>query len=411
MLKWFRDSPSYAASYRFNSMQRRILVLSISVGAGHIRAAEAVELAARELDPAAHVVHLDVLKLTNAMFRRLYGESYLDLVNKMPHALGYFYDLMDQQPSSKHSDRLRRALERFNMTKFLKVLTREPWDVVVNTHFLPAELIAMLKQRGEFSAPQLTVVTDFEAHRLWANEPCEHYFTASQEASIALHHWGVPESSISITGIPIHPVFSKPKDRQECCRKHGIVADRPVVLQLAGGFGVGPIEQIYCTILGIEQPLEVVVVSGRNEELKTRLERCPVPERHRAKVFGFTTDMDELLCAADIVVSKPGGLTTSEILARGAALAIINPIPGQESRNSDFLLEAGAATKANSTWTLGYKLRSLLENPERLRKIKENARRLSHPRAAYDVAQRAIEFADAYRATRNGATAARAAAS
>jgi processive 1,2-diacylglycerol beta-glucosyltransferase len=121
-------------------------------------------------------------------------------------------------------------------------------------------------------------------------------------------------------------------------------------------------------------------------------------------VLGFTDQMDELLCVADIVVSKPGGLTTSEILARGAALVIVNPIPGQESRNSDFLLENGAALKASSTATLAYKLSTLLVNPQRLADIKANAARLGRPRAAYDVAQHAIEFADRFRATNRSAT-------
>jgi processive 1,2-diacylglycerol beta-glucosyltransferase len=379
-------------------MPRRILVLSASVGAGHLRAAEAVEVAARELDPDAVVKNLDVLTLTNKLFRHLYGKAYLDLVNKAPHALGYFYDLLDQEPSpSKKSDRLRRLVQRLNLGKFLRLISTDHWDVVVNTHFLSAEIIAGLKRDGRFAAPQLTVVTDFETHRLWANQPCEHYFTATTEAALALHRWGVPPSATTITGIPVHPVFSRPKDRAECCRRQGIAGDRPVILQLAGGFGVGPIEQIYCTILSVETPLELVIVCGRNTELKSQLDRCPVPERHRTRVLGFTDQMDELMCAADIVVSKPGGLTTSEILARGAALVIVNPIPGQESRNSDYLLEYGAAVKASGTATLAYKLASLLESPDKLARIKANAARLGRPRAAYDVANRAIEFADRFR--------------
>ncbi len=377
-------------------MPRQILLLSTSVGAGHTRAAEAVELAIHELAPEVETTHVDVLSLTNAMFRRVYGTAYLDLVNKMPHALGYFYDLLDQEPSPSHrSDRLRRLVQRMNLGKFVRLLKSKPWDAVVNTHFLSADIIAGLKEKGDFPPPQATVITDFEAHRLWANQPCEQYFTASNEASLQLHHWGVPTDATILTGIPIHPAFSRTKDRAECQRKHGVIGDRPVILQLAGGFGVGPIEQIYCTILALKRPMELIVVSGRNAELKTRLERCPVPPHHRAKVLGFTTDMHELMCAADIVVSKPGGLTTSEILASGAAMTIVNPIPGQESRNSDLLLENGAAIKANSTATLAYKLDLLLANPDRLRHIKSNAARLGKPRAAFDVAQRVLALAGA----------------
>src|SRR5437762_10566368 len=124
-------------------MAKRVLVLSASVGAGHLRAAQAVELALRELDPSAVVKSMDVLELTNAAFRRIYGKAYLDLVNKAPHALGFFYDLMDQPSRTKHNvgDKMRRAWEKLNLAPFMKFLKSQPWDLVINTHFLPAEII------------------------------------------------------------------------------------------------------------------------------------------------------------------------------------------------------------------------------------------------------------------------------
>jgi len=375
-------------------MSRRVLILSASVGAGHLRAAEAVELAVKELDPQAEVQNVDVLKFTNAVFRRVYSQAYLDLANKLPHVLGYFYDLLDRKPSPRQkSDRLRRLVQRMNLGRFLKFLNQEKWDVIVNTHFLPPEIIAALKKKKGFATPQATVVTDFETHRLWVNEPCEHYFTATEEAAIHLNSWGVPRDSISVTGIPIHTAFSKCADRTACVAKQGLVGDRPVVLQLSGGFGVGPIEKIYRAILEVELPLEVVVVSGRNAKLKTELAKIAAPERHRTHVVGFTTEIHELMAAADVVVSKPGGLTTSEVLASGAAMAIINPIPGQESRNSDFLLENSAAIKLNNLSTVPFKISSLLADSGRLSAIKANSRRLGRPQAAYEVARRALALA------------------
>jgi len=374
-------------------MSRRVLVLSASVGAGHLRAAEAVELALRELDPQAAVENYDVLEFTNATFRKFYGRSYLDLVNQAPHVLGYFYDLLDRAPSpQRKGDRLRLLVEKLNLRSFLRFLRRGEWDVVVNTHFLPAEMIASLRRKGQTRLPQLTVTTDFETHRLWVNQPCDHYFTATEEGAMNLQHWGVPPSDVTVTGIPIHPAFSRPKDRGACRARHGLAEDRPVVLQLAGGFGVGPVEQLLTSLLNVEPPLEVVVVAGRNEALKARLEQIAVPPRHRVKVLGFTTEMDELMAAADVVVSKPGGLTTSEALARGTAMVVVNPIPGQESRNSDFLLENGAAIKINNVATLAYKLTQLLREPARLARLQENARSLGRPDAAYVVARTALAW-------------------
>jgi processive 1,2-diacylglycerol beta-glucosyltransferase len=374
-------------------MSKRVLVLSASVGAGHLRAAQAVELALRELDPEAVVKNVDVLELTNAAFRRVYGKAYLDLVNKAPHVLGYFYDWMDRPASGRRtSDRLRLVAEKLNLRPFLRFLKAEPWDVIVNTHFLPAELIASLKKQGQLTTPHFTVTTDFETHRLWVNQPCDHYFSATTEGAAYLQHWGVPASSITASGIPIHPVFSRPKDRDECLRRQDLVGDRPIVVQISGGFGVGPIEEIYRGILAIEVPMEIVVVTGRNEFAKQQLEAIEAPPRHRPKILGFTDQIDELMTVADIVVSKPGGLTTSEILARGAAMAVVNPIPGQESRNSDFLLENGAAVKINNLATLAHKLTPLLEDPSRLARLKENARKIGKPRAAFDIARKALEW-------------------
>jgi processive 1,2-diacylglycerol beta-glucosyltransferase len=136
----------------------------------------------------------------------------------------------------------------------------------------------------------------------------------------------------------------------------------------------------------------VVVVAGKNEKVKKSLEAVEVPQRHRAKLLGFTTQIDELMRVADLVVTKPGGLTTSETLASGAAMVIVNPIPGQESRNSDFLLENGAAIKVNNLATLQHKLTSLLKDGARLEQVKSNARRLGRPRAAFDVVEKSLEL-------------------
>ncbi|MGH7174569.1 MAG: MGDG synthase family glycosyltransferase [Gemmataceae bacterium] len=375
-------------------MTTRILVLSASVGAGHLRAAQAVELALRDVVPEATVRNVDVLELTNAPFRRLYGKFYLDLVNKAPHVLGYFYDLMDQPSRSgkNRSDRLRLAIEKLNLRKFIGLLKDEPWDLVINTHFLPAEIIASLRRKGELSLPQTTATTDFETHRLWVNQPCDRYFTATAEGARYLHHLGVPAGDITVTGIPIHPVFAKPKERGDCLARHGLTGDRPILLQLSGGFGVGPIAKLYRALLDISRPIDLLTIAGRNEAVKQELEAIEVPSRHRTKVLGFTDQIDELMAVADVVVSKPGGLTTSESLARGAVMAIVNPIPGQESRNSDYLLENGAAIKVNTIGTLAYKMDSLLEDAARLAQLKANVARLARPRAAYDVVEQSLKL-------------------
>lgn len=374
-------------------MQTRVLVLSASVGAGHLRAAEAVELALKQVAPDADVQNRDVLDFTNVVFRRMYSNAYLDLVNYFPHFVGYFYDWMEgdgETRTSRKRDKLRMAVQKLNLGAFVRYLTLERWDLVINCHFLPAELIAMLRTKGELSLPQVTVCTDFDTHRLWINQPCERYFCATDEGSLHLQHFGVPAGDIRVTGIPIHPVFAEPADRAACLKAQGLVGDRPVLLQLCGGFGVGPVEAVYRGLLDVTVPAEIAVVCGRNEALKEALEKLPKPDRHRVKIIGLTREIDQLMGCADIVVSKPGGLTTSEILARGAAMVVVNPIPGQESRNSDYLLENGAAVKVNHACVLSAKVTQLLKEPERLASLRAAAKKLGHPQAAFDVARQSL---------------------
>ena len=209
-----------------------------------------------------------------------------------------------------------------NLGRFLRLLQHEgPWDLAVCTHFLPAEIIAWLRRSGRSTLKQMTVTTDFETHRLWVNQPCDRYTTATQEGKLYLQSWGVPDTAVRVTGIPVNPVFAQPKDRDECRARLGITGGRPVILHLAGGFGVGPVREQYQALVSMERPVEVVVVAGKNPKVKADLLRVAVPERHRVQVLGFTDKMDELMAAADVVVSKPGGLTTSTTMPGSCAPA------------------------------------------------------------------------------------------
>ncbi len=377
-------------------MSKRVWVLSAAVGAGHMRAAEAVTLALQQLDPTIEVVHRDVLEWASAGFRRVYGDAYLDLVHRAPHVLGYFYDRLDRSPGKGIQrgklDDVRLFVEKMSMRPFVRAIRQSSADLIINTHFLSAEIVASLKRKGQLDIPHFTVTTDFETHRLWVNQPCERYFTATAEGAAYLHHWGVPMEDVVVSGIPIDPVFARPKDKGALMAQRQWPANRPVLLQLAGGFGVGPMAQILNGLTEIEVPCTILVVTGRNTKAKEQLERNAVARHHHLQIIGFTKEMDEWLAMADIVVSKPGGLTTSETLARGAVMAIVNPIPGQESRNSDYLLENGVAIKINNLATLPMKIEQLLHDPERLATMKKRSRLLGKPDAALTIAKQALNY-------------------
>jgi processive 1,2-diacylglycerol beta-glucosyltransferase len=366
---------------------RRVLVLSASAGAGHVRAGQALERALVATGRVGEVRHVDVLQYTTKLFRRVYAQAYLDLVNRAPAMLGWVYDYFDEP--GKH-ERLRLALDKWNATRFIRLIERERPDWAISTHFLPAHIIGWLQSKGRLATRQAIVVTDFDAQAMWLTRHVDRYFVALDETRVHLERLGVAASAITVSGIPIDPLFAVAKEAKAMRAKHGLAPDRTTILVSAGGFGVGPVEALVHTLLELQHPVQLVVICGRSEELKSRLDtlaaaRAPQvsPALH---VVGYTTDMDEYMAAADLLVGKPGGLTSSEALARGLALVIVHPIPGQEERNADHLLEAGAAIRCNNLPALAWKIDRLLDDPERLAAMRANARRLARPHAARDIA-------------------------
>ncbi len=271
-------------------------------------------------------------------------------------------------------------------------MTDREWDLAICTHFLPAALIARMRRRELIQFPQAVVVTDFDVHGMWISRPCERFFVATEEARANLAALDVSEREIQVTGIPIDPIFSQRLDRSEAIRRMDLATDRPIVLQMAGGFGIGSIERVHRSILQIQRPLQVVVVTGRNADAAEVLASTYHDPRHKRKILGYTSQMHELLNAADIVVTKPGGLTAAESLASGCPMVIAEPIPGQEDRNADFLLENGCAVKVNNLASLAQKVGALLEDSNRLGQMRAAALRASRPRAAFDVAAGCIQL-------------------
>jgi len=374
-------------------MLGKVLVLSASAGAGHIRAAEAIERALVEMNAAEEILHVDTLQYTNKIFRNLYSKAYIDMVNKMPEMLGWLYDHLDQPWKN---ERRRLALDRLNTRPFVKMLKQYQPDVVICTHFLPAEIISWLKAKERVACRQAIVVTDFDVHAMWLCHHYEQYFVALEETRVHMEKLGIPPDKITVSGIPIDPVFSVRKDKRAMRDKHGLLQDRTTLLVSAGGFGVGSIEHLIESLLELRHPAQIVAVCGRNEELRTRLSALasggPRAERVALKVIGYTKEMDELMSASDILLGKPGGLTTSEALAKELVFVVVNPIPGQEERNSDHLLEEGVAIRCNNLPTLAYKIDGLLDDPSRFASMRAQARRLARPRAAQNVVTKLLSL-------------------
>jgi processive 1,2-diacylglycerol beta-glucosyltransferase len=365
--------------------QAHVVVLSVSAGAGHVRAAQALCATAEQAFPQLRLSHLDVMELVPAGFRRVYADAYIGLVEKAPLLWAYLYQSTDRRSERSPLDRLRRGVERLNTQRLDRELARLAPDAVVCTHFLPAELLSRRIAAGHATPPVWVQVTDFDVHGLWIHPHLQGYFVASDEVAWRIAARGIGRQRIHVTGIPIMPQFSAAPARAAAAAELGLDPQRTTLLMMSGGAGVGGIDLLAQRLLGLGRELQIVALAGRNEGMLAALRALAAGHPGRLFPMGFTRSIERPMAAADIAITKPGGLTTSECLAMGLPMILVSPIPGQEERNADYLLEAGVALKAVEPASLEFKLARLLDAPQRLAAMRARMAEVARPRAAADV--------------------------
>jgi processive 1,2-diacylglycerol beta-glucosyltransferase len=357
----------------------KLLILSVSAGHGHVRAAQALDAAAQTF--AAHTaVHIDAMAHVSSGFRKVYTDWYIKLVNRAPEVWSYIHQFTDSTPPTATSQRLRRGIERLSAGALLREIQRERPDAVICTHFLPAELLMRERLRGRIDVPVWLQVTDYDLHSMWLVPGMAGYFAATEEVAFRLRARGMPADRIHVTGIPVMPAFAEAPAPIE-----GLDPALPVLLMVSGGAGVGDLASMVERVLALAGDFQVVAVAGRNAEAKTALDRMALRHPGRLLVVGFTNEMHRLMGAADLVVTKPGGLTISECLALGRPMLLISPIPGQEEHNAGFLMEAGAAWLAYDAIGLEYKVARLMADRPKLAAMAGASRGLGKPGAAREV--------------------------
>ena len=372
----------------------RVLLLSASSGAGHVRAAQALEKAFAARGDC-EVEHIDAIEYVSKLFQRVYDKTYISMVQRAPELMGVLYERTDQP---WQHPRRRLALDRLNAQPMIRMLKRVQPDLCVATHFLPAEIIAWLIAKKKLHAKNAIVVTDYDVHAMWLCRTVSRYYVAIPEAEEYLAGIGVPREIIRVTGIPIDPIFSVPLQSAVARKALQLDPSAQILLLAAGGYGVGPLEQLVLDLLKLDKPWQLVAIAGKSEKMKKRLDEIASSAgvlaggSPRLVPVGFTKQMDEYMAAADLLVGKAGGLTTSEALARKLPMALIEPIPGQEFRNADHLLEAGAAIRCNNLPAAAWKIAKLFDDPARMDAMREATTVLAHPHAAADIAEDALRL-------------------
>jgi processive 1,2-diacylglycerol beta-glucosyltransferase len=378
------------------SEKPRVLLLSASSGAGHVRAAQALEKAFAARGDCA-VEHVDVIQHVSRVFQRLYDKAYISMVRRAPEFMGVLYDRTDR-PWEKMRRRL--IVDRLNTQPMIRMLKRAQPDLCVATHFLPAEIIAWLLAKKKLRARNAIVVTDYDVHAMWLCRTVNRYYVAIPEAAEYLSSIGVPREIIRVTGIPVDPLFAIPLEKSSARKHLRLDPAVPIILIAAGGYGIGPVEQLVQDLLALKRPWQIVAIAGKSEQVKKKLDALAASAGNlpggssRLCPVGFTKEMEQYMAAADLLVGKAGGLTTSEALARSLPMALIEPIPGQEVRNADHLLEAGAAIRCNNLPAAAWKIAGLLDDTARLARMGDAARKLGRPSAASDIAADSLKLLD-----------------
>ena len=374
----------------------RVLLLSASSGAGHVRAAQALEKAFAARGDC-FVEHVDVIQYVSKVFQRLYDKTYINMVRRAPELMGVLYNRTDKPWEQM---RRRLAIDRLNTQPMIRMLKRVQPDLCIATHFLPAEIIAWLIAKKKLHARNAIVVTDYDVHAMWLCRTVDRYYVAIPEAAEYLAGICVPREIIRVTGIPVDPLFFADANRAAARKRLNLDANAPVILIAAGGYGIGPVEQLVRDLLALQKPWQIVAIAGKSEQVKKKLDdiasragSLPLGSARLVPV-GFTKEMDQYMAAVDLLVGKAGGLTTSEALSRALPMALIEPIPGQEERNADHLLEEGAAIRCNNLPAAAWKIAGLMDDAPRLARMKEAARKLGRPSAAAEIAADALKLLD-----------------
>jgi len=362
----------------------RLLVLYASAGAGHKQAAAALRKIAQS-NSTAEVVDVDILDYTPPYFKKFYIGSYLEIVKRMPELWGYLYDRSYKFKRPTLTTRLHHAAGHLHLSRLAKYARELKPDALVFTHFLGWGAMGKLKQNKQLNIPFFCVVTDFAIHSLWINKHVDKYYVASEGEKRVLKRHGYKDKQIMVSGIPVAPAFATMPSKANLRRKLKLKPSMPMVLLISGRYNLEGYEHLLASFKDAKHKLQLIVLAGRNKKLKQKLSSIARGIKMPVKVHGMVDNMHELMAASDIVISKPGGLTTSEVLASKTLMAVIDPIPGQEQRNSDYLLEAGVAIRIHDMENGGQKIADLLYNKRRLRIMRNHLKWVSHPRAAHNV--------------------------
>jgi processive 1,2-diacylglycerol beta-glucosyltransferase len=366
-------------------MQPQILILTVSHGASHERAAAALGKALLKARPDLTVEVWNGLERSARWFR-LYYDSYQIPLRYWPRLWGWIEGVQHRSRSSGPGWLYHRGAQPL----FSDIETFGP-DVVIATEVGMCELAAMLKRETAARFRLVALVTGVDADRAWAQPEVDLYVAAPGDPAAEIEAAGVPRAKVLPCGQPVDPAFASLPDKPTVRARLGIRSDLPMVLVLFGGAGWGKPRRIVEALNQVEQPFQAVFVAGRNQRLEEEVQSLCRDDR-RCRVLGWVDNMHEWMAAADLLVSKPGASTLTEALSSGLPVLAIDPLPGNERRACDWIERQRVGCWIKNPQSLAPSIARLLENPAELDSLRERAQALARPRAAYDAAEAILKL-------------------
>ena len=370
-------------------MKKKILLLFISDDSGHHCASVAIEKALHALEPDMETMNINLFNYTNPIMERVINGAYMSVVKRRPEIWEYLYD---NPKVLKQVQALREKIHKHNTGKLKTLLDEFRPDGVICTQAFPCGLIADYKKTFDLDMPLIGVLTDYAPHSYWIFDRVDKYIVPSPETGQKLIDNGVDPARIMQYGIPIDTKFRNKPDGSVICNSLGLSADAPIVLIMGGTQGLGPIRELVMLLNRSHLDFQMIIAAGTNKKLFRWLERHKRSFRKKSALLPFADNVDELMQVSSVIVTKPGGVTTAEALAKGLPMIIVHPLPGQEAMNTKFLLKEGVAVKAENPADVAILLDELLYNRAKLQQMRDRARNLSRPDSSADIAKLMLEL-------------------
>ncbi|MDD5617958.1 MAG: glycosyltransferase [Candidatus Omnitrophica bacterium] len=368
-------------------MNKKILLMYITHVSVHHSATLAIEQAINSFNPHPDMLHIDGFGYSYPIMEKVTHAIYMGVIKKIP----IIWDLLYDNPSVvKNLNSLKESVYRRNRGKIKQLIESQNCKVAVCSQAFPCGMIADYKKHCSQDIKLIAVITDFIPHSYWVYDEIDFYVVGSQEARETLLNKGVGEDKIKLYGIPIDPKFSRNLDKNSTAAELGITLDRPTVLIMGGGHGLGPISNLIKAVDNSGLSVNLLVVAGINKKLFSCLNNYNF--KNKTHIYGYINYIDKLMTISDILVTKPGGITTAEALAKNIAMLIVKPLPGQEQNNTNFLLKQGVVYKAEDIKDTVNKLKFLLNNPDELKRIKDNISKLAMPSSSLKIAELALSL-------------------